>query len=165
MDGWTNALAIIGGGLSDYEVETGTYTPTSNIARPTISFAKTHDTTPFLVAMAMDSATNLTDNSRNYVFVFFDFYRMFGGHIPGSASSTTTLHYAKAFYTYTGSNGSVSNAAINITYNSDNTGSSSTSYSRYWVTASEFKPYTNSSSRYWGNGKTFKWIAIWKKST
>lgn len=163
MEGWTNALAIIGGGLSGYEIETGAYTPSSNTVRPTISFSKTHDTTPFLVAMAMDSETNLTDNNRNYVFVFFDFYRLFGTYIPGSASSTTTLHYAKAFYTYTGSSGSVSNSATNITYNSDNTGSSSSAYSRYWVTASDFKPYSNSSSRYWGSGKKFKWIAIWKK--
>lgn len=166
MEGWTNALAIIGGGLSDYEVETGEYTPTSNIARPTISFANTHSTTPFFVGMWMHSQNTLTDNSRNYVFVFFDFYRYSGGdYVPGSPSSTTTLHYAKAYYSYTGSNGSVSNSTANITHNSDDTGSSSSAYSRYWVTESDFKPSSASTSRYWGNGKTFKWIAIWKKST
>lgn len=156
-------LAAAGGGLTGYEIETGTYTPSSNTARPTISFAKTHSTTPFFVGMWMHSQNTLTDNSRNYVFVFFDFYRYSGGdYVPGSPSSTTTLHYAKAYYSYTGSSGTVSNGGTNIQYNSDNTGASSASYSRYWVTESGFKPYTNSTSRYWGNGKTFKWIAIWK---
>ena len=156
-------LAAAGGGLTGYEIETGTYTPSSNTARPTISFAKTHTTTPFFVGMWMHSQNTLTDNSRNYVFAFFDFWRLSGGdYVPGSTSDTSQLHYAKAYYTYTSSSGSVTNSATNIRYNAGSSGDSSTLYSRYWVTESGFRPYTNSSSRYWASGKEFKWIAIWK---
>lgn len=160
-----DALTFLGGGLSDYEVETGEYTPSTGVVNLTINFAKTHDTTPFLVAMAMDSDTNLTDNNRNYVFVFFDYYRLFGGYTPGSPSSTTTKHYARAFYSYSGSSGTISNGGANCTHNSDESGSSSSAYSRYFVNESKFMPYTGSGSRYWGSGKKYKWIAFWKKST
>ena len=165
MEGWTNALAIIGGGLSDYEVETGEYTPTSNIARPTISFAKTHDTTPFLVAMVMTTLNSTTSNNRNYVWMYFDFYRLFGGYIPGSPSNTGALQYGRVDYTYSTSNGSLTSTGAGINYNSDNPNAGGANYARYWATESAFMPSSASTSRYWGNGKTFKWIAVWKKST
>ena len=158
-------LLAAAGGLTGWEIETGTYTPTSNAARPTISFAKTHDTTPVFVAMAMDSATTLTDNNRNYVWMYFDFYRLFGGYIPGSPSNTGALQYGRVDYTYSTSNGSLTSAGAGINYNSDNPNAGGTNYARYWATESAFMPSSNSNSRYWGNGKTFKWIAIWKKST
>ena len=147
------------GGGSGYTYETGTYTPTSDTARPTISFANSHTTTPFMVAMVDTSAASGITSNSNTMFCFFDPWRMFSSGYPYSTSAT---RYANAYYTYRSSNGS-SVSGVQTQYNSDNTSSSSTSYSRYWVTASAFNPYTNSSSRYWRANRTYKWVAVWKR--
>ena len=141
------------------EYETGTYTPTSDIARPTISFAKTHTTTPFLVMMVetISTAYSISNNS-NVAFYFFDVYRAFSEGYP---YNTSTSYPAFAQYLYR-SNSTNAQSTSHIQYNSDNTGASSTAYSRYWVTESEFHPYSNSTSRYWRSGRTYKWYAIWK---
>lgn len=154
-------INVAGGGGSGLEYETGTYTPTSNTARPTISFSNSHTTTPFLVAMSDTSTASGITSSSNTAFCFFDMYRLTGAGYPYSTSAT---YYAIAYYTYRSSNAS-STSSVQCGYNSDNTGTSSSSYSRYWVTASNFHPYSNSSSRYWRNGRTYKWIAVWKPTT
>lgn len=148
---------VAGGSSSGLEYETGEYTPTSNIARPEITFSKSHSTTPILVAMVDTSAASGISSNSNILFCFWDPYRCFGNGYPYSTSAT---RYAVAYYSYRGSN-NASSSGVLVAYNSDNTSSSSTSYSRYWVTASGFHPYSNSTSRYWRSGRTYKWIAIW----
>ena len=69
--------------------------------------------------------------------------------------------YGFAYYLVTNSSGTGTTGVVQFSYPSTNTSSSSTSYPRYWVTASDFKPYSNASSRYWASGNTFKWIAVW----
>lgn len=155
-DGYSSVTVNVSGS-GGLEYESGTYTSTSDSSRPTISFSKTHTTTPILVAMSdVSSASGISSNS-NTSFVFFDMYRLTGSGYPYSTSAT---RYAIAYYSYRGSNNS-SVSGVQIQYNSDNTSSSQTSYSRYWVTASNFKPYSNSSSRYWRANRNYKWIAIW----
>ena len=151
-------INVAGGGGSGLTYETGTYTPTADTARPTISFTNSHSTTPILVAMVdTSSASGITSNS-NILFCYWDPYRAFGSGYPYSTSAT---RYAVAYYSYRGSN-NASSGGVLVQYNSDNTSSSSTSYSRYWVTSSAFYPYSNSSSRYWRANRTYKWYAVWK---
>lgn len=138
--------------------ETGTYTPSNNTAKPTISFANSHTNPPAIIVMTdTSSASGITSNS-NTAFMLIDFERLNGAGYPYSTSAT---RYALAAYIYRTSNGSTL-GSTQIQYGSDNTGSSSTGYYRYWATASAFYPYSNSSSRYWRSGRTYKWIAIWK---
>ena len=144
-----------GGGLT---YETGTYTPTSDTARPTISFANSHSTTPILVAMSDTSAASGISANSNLIFCFYDPYRMFSSGYPYSTSAS---RYSVVYYSYRGSN-NVSAGSVAVQYNSDNTSSASTSYSRYWATASDFMPYSNSTSRYWRANRNYKWIAVWK---
>lgn len=152
---------VAGGGGSGLEYEQGTYTPTADAARPTISFSKTHTATPFLVAMVDTSSASGITSSSNTSFVFFDMYRLNGSGYPYSTSAT---RYALAMYTYRSSSNSTL-SSTQVQYNSDNTSSTSSSYSRYWVTASGFMPYSNSSTRYWRANRSYKWIAVWKPTS
>jgi len=151
-------INVAGGGGSGLTYETGTYTPTADTARPSISFSNTHSTTPILVAMADTSAASSITSSSNVLFCYWDPYRAFGTSFP---TSTTSPRYSVAFYSYRGSS-SFTSQAVTTQYNSDNTSSSSSSYSRYWATASDFHPGSNSNSRYWRSGRTYKWYAVWK---
>lgn len=160
-DGYSSVTVNVTGGNSGLEYESGTYTPTSDIARPTISFSKTHTSTPIIIAMSDTSSYSTITSSSNTSFVFFDMYRLNGSGYP---YSTSAQRYALAIYGYRSSNSSTI-SSVQISYNSDNTSTSNTSYSRYWVTASDFKPYSNSTSRYWRANRTYKWIAIWKPTT
>lgn len=154
---------VAGGGGTGLEYETGTYTTSSNIARATISFSNTHTTTPILVCMADVTGTANTTTNTNHLFCYFDPYRAFGYGYPYSSSG---YRYALAYYGYRGtSTSSISTGGVLVQYNSDNTSSTDTSYSRYWATASAFYPYSNSTSRYWRSGRTYKWYAVWKPTT
>ena len=139
--------------------ETGTYTTSSDIARPTISFAKTHSHLPMFIAMT-DVTQSAASSSSNLSFIYYDPIRTFdSGFYYGS-----NLRYGFVYYVIVGSNGSGSQGQVYFSYPSTNTGSGSTSYPRYWVNGANFKPYSNSSSRYWRTGRTYKWIAIWDKN-
>lgn len=149
---------VAGGGGSGLTYEQGTYTPSSNANRPSIQWANSHTEAPILVAMAdVSEASSITSNS-NILFVYFDPYKIFGAGFPYSTSAT---RYAVAYYSYRGSSSTSSSASL-IANNSDNTSSSSNSYPRYWVSPTDFHPYSNSNSRYWRAGRTYKWVAVWK---
>lgn len=152
-------VSVAGGGYAGMTFETGTYTPSSDIARPTISFANSHSEAPVFIFMVDVENDNDTTTNTNIVFCYQDFYKLYGTGIQYNSSSK---RYARASYTYRSS--SISSSVALTQYNSDSTGSSSTSYPRYWATESEFHPYSNSTSRYWRAGRTYKWFAIWKET-
>lgn len=152
----TEGTASGGGGL---EYEEGTWTPSENVARPTISFANAHTSPPMLVMMGDATGTDDATASTNYGFAYNGYYRYTGEALPSTASSNK--RYSIESYVYRGS-GNVAqgvNAVINLT------GASSASYDDYWVTATGFMPYSASDSRYWRVGRTYKWIAIWAPTT
>lgn len=149
---------IRGGGL---EYETGTYIPSSNIARPTISFSKTHSSMPVFVMMSDATDSNPATSYTNHAFVYADWFVFTGQGVP--ANDVTNARYASIGYVYRGS--SASNVSTNITalsYKSSNTSASTADYPRYWVTESNFMPNSNSTSRYWRSGRAYNWIAVWK---
>lgn len=146
------------GGLT---YETGTYTPTSNTAQPTISFADTHTNMPFLVMLWDATGTNATTTYSNLSFVFSCWSAYDGSGVPNSGQENA--RYGFVSYAYRGnSTSTVSQAVTALTHDSSDTGASSSSYPRYWVTPSNFKPGSNSTARYWRSGRTYKWIAVWK---
>lgn len=141
-----------------YIVETGTYTPTADAYNPTISFTNIHSEAPIYVAMTDTSdASGITSNSI-VGWMAYDPYKLFGTGFPYSTSAT---RYMLVHWTYKSSSG-MSASGLQVQYNSDNSGNSSTSYSRYWLTETGFKAYSNSSSRYWRANRNYKWLAIWK---
>lgn len=152
--------AISGGGGGGLTYETGTYTPTADIARPTISFSKTHTEAPIYVAMFDVSNTTDQTTNTNYGWEYIDHYKLFGNSIP---YSSTNLRYALITWQYRGtSTTSTTSSYTQCSSNSDSSSSSGTNHPRYWVDESSFRPYTNSTGRMWRPTRTYKWIAIWK---
>ena len=149
---------ISGGGTTGLEYETGTYTPTTDIARPTISFSKTHTNPPALVSF-YDVGDNAPATYSNIYMNYIDPYRLFGSGYP--YNTNPSIRYATVLYGYRGSGSSLSSGVTHCTYNSDITPGDIT-YARYYVGPSSFQPYCSSSSRYWRKDRTYKWIAVWK---
>ena len=158
----TTGTASGGGGGLVYE--TGTYTPTTDIARPSISFANQHTEAPVYVAFFDMTGTEDSADNSGISMVYTDCYKLWGYGYPYSRSGGT-YRYATVQYIYRGTSAtSVNSGTVHFSYNSDNTKTTS-GYPRYWVTNTGFNPYTNSTSRYWRAGRTYKWIAIWKPTT
>ena len=148
-----------GGGGGGGEIETGTWTPSEDIARGTISFKNTHETPPYFLMISDATGTADEEKNTNHFMVYYDPYRKFGAGFP---YSSTGFRYCGVIY---GARGT-STSSINIdqttfTGNSDATSESSNAYPRYWVNVGEFHPYTNSGTRYWRANRTYKWVAIW----
>ena len=154
-------LVVNVSGGSGLVYETGTYTPSTDTTQPTISFSGTHSNPPVFIAMSDTSSASGITSSSNVFWTIIDFYKINGEGYP---YSTSAQRFAIVYYGYRSTNGiNVSN--IQTQYNSDNTGTGSTGYYRYWATASNFKPSSNSTSRYWRSGRNYKWIAVWAPST
>ena len=146
---------VAGGGGSGLVYESGTYTPTADAKRATISFSGSHSTLPILVMMSDTSELSTITNNSNLLFAVANPYTAFGQGYP---YSTSAQRYALAFYAYKGTgNPTITGVQISNT----SSASTSTSYMGYWLTTSAFYPSSNADSRYWRTNHTYKWIAVW----
>ena len=143
------------GGL---EYETGTFTPSEDIARPTINFTNTHTVPPAFIEMYDATQTYSDTYNSNYEFGYSDWYRVFGS---GYLKEATDIYYGLVTGRYRGSSATgMTNANTSFNITSDAPDDSSSSYPRYYVSAEWFKPFRSTSS-YWRAGRTYKWIAVW----
>ena len=148
-----------GGGGSGLEYETGTYTPTTDVTRPTIEFATTHAKPPMFILFMVANTSEIATYS-GAVFIYTDYYQL---NEVGVWYSSSALRYGYAYWVCrtTGSNaGSGGGSAIQYPYT--NAGNSSSAYARYFADESGFRPYIGSSNRYWRGGRSYTWIAVWK---
>lgn len=153
-------VVSVAGGGGGLEYEEGTFTLSSDSNRPTVSFSNSHSKAPALIAFVDATNSSNTATNTNWLWAWVDYYKLFGTHLYYSSSA---LRYASAFYTYRGSGtSSLTSSGTHCSYNSDTSSASGVSYPRYWATETEFHPYSNSTSRYWRAGRTYKWIAVWK---
>ena len=154
---------VTGGGGGGLEYETGTWSPDEDIARGTISFVNSHSEPPVGILLADATSTPNSVTNTNMTFVWWDYERAYGTGIPYSSGG---YRYASALYNYRGtSTSSVTQSGTICSQHTTSTTASGVNYPKYWATASEFHPYTGSTSRYWRAGRTYKWIAIWKPTT
>lgn len=152
----------VSGGSGGFLYETGEFNPSSDISRPTINFARSHADIPYIISLSdVSSETLLTSNS-NVVFNFIYIDGLFGTGFPFSTSQRRVA-IANYIYIETASNTITSN--VQVRYPFSNSVNNNTLYTRYWVDTTKFMPYTNSTSRYWRTGHTYKWIALWKPTT
>ena len=160
----TAGTASGGGGGGGLVYETGTYTPASDTARPTISFANTHTTLPIYVMLYDAVGTYDSTTNSNYYFAFNNFADLFGKPLYSSSSS---IYYTHTYWAYRSSNQSLININVGTpqTFPTSDTANTVNSYPRYFVDEESFRPYTNSTSRYWRTGRTYKWIAVWAPTT
>lgn len=161
LDGYAELIASISGGGGGLEYETGTYEPEEDISRDEIDFAKTHSTPPCILMIHDVTQTNNQTANSNMAMVYFEPYRIWG--VGWKPVSTNTTYYASVWMQYASStSSSYGNNERHLQYSSDNTMDTGISYPRYYVNTDHFNPTTNSTSRYWRAGRTYKWIAIWK---
>lgn len=154
--------AISGGGGGGLEYETGTYTPTADIARPTISFSGTHTNCPSFLTIYDCTETDYPDTNCNVGFTWVNMNRLLGSKYMYN-SNTSVYRYITIQYIYRGTTlTSVSTGTQHIGYPDTDTHTNSSSYPRYWVSPTDFHPYTSSTTRYWRKDRNYKWIAIWK---
>ena len=148
---------VAGGGGSGLEYETGTYTPSSNSAQPTISFQNAHTELPIFVMIADATNDKSTTTYTNYFWALMNYNTAFGAEVPYSSYD---VRYGQVTYAHRANGSSTtSQGTIQI---SSLTDSSNSSGLKYWLTTTGFMPSSNSTSRYWRTGRTYKWIAVWK---
>ena len=152
---YVNGSLIVGtasGGGGGLEYETGTWTPAADIADYTIPFADTHTEEPFYYSII--NSDNTTFVTTPYTNTFQSTIGFKGGSIATNSSQNL---YVSSIYCYTNSGGTSS------TYNYQSITASST-YSDFFKKTG-IRAYTNSTSRYWRSGITYKWIAVWKPTS
>lgn len=160
-DGYSSVtVSVSGGGGLVYE--TGTWTPSEDVATYVISFANTHTEPPFfyIVSDATGSYSNATNTG--YATWFVDWHHLFGEAIYETASS---LKYSEYRSRYKGSSDSISGGGAMLNYPYTDSGDSSATYPRYFATETGIRAYASSTARYWRAGRTYKWIAVWKPTT
>lgn len=142
-----------GGGL---EYEMGTWSPSEDVSRPSISFTNTHTSVPLYIMIADATGDSLTSTYTNIAWSFSYNYIFIGDATPVSPNP----RYGQVVYMYRGANDTTTYSTVDsLMYNtSDETNAN---YVRYWATETDFKPSTNNTSRYWRAGRTYKWIAVW----
>lgn len=159
-DNNSNVITYTSG--SGLEYESGTYTPASDIAQPTISFSKTHTKLPSF-AMMVDSSGYISTSDSNIYWVYYNWEQLIGS---GIYSSSSILRYGEVRFAFRGTNdSSLSTSTYSITVEESDTGNSGVAYPRFSVTESNMRPYSSSSSRYWRSGRNYKWIAVWMPTT
>lgn len=149
-------------GGSGLVYESGTYTPTADSSRPTISFTGTHTLPPCYISIYDCTTSSVPASNSVVAMTYIDSYRMFNS---GYSYSSSAQRYGTIQYIYKGSSSSSLNTGtVHFTYNSDTSlpSNGGTSYAQYWATKSDFKPYSNSTSRYFRKNRTYKWFAVWK---
>lgn len=161
VDGYSPVtVSVSGGGGLVYE--TGTWTPSEDVARPTINFTNTHSSMPIYVCLS-DSGNYYDTLNSNMNFMYCDYSSIANSPIY---ASTTNLRYALVFYIYRGTSATGASQSYNhITNPVDDQSEGSNGYAKYWVKPDSFRPYTNSDSRFWRAGRTYKWIAVWAPTT
>lgn len=145
--------------------ETGTWTPSEDVSSYTISFTNTHTVAPFyyMIADATDSYSDATASC--YSTAYYNFHQLFGAPFYSNDTGSYVYGLAIMYYRNTSTTSLQGSSPTQLLYPYTNSGSGSNTYSRYWATETGIKAYTNSTSRYWRTGRTYKWIAVWAPTT
>ena len=141
--GVTGSFEGSGGGLV---YETGTWTPSEDVATGEISFLNTHSTAPVMAIVADNDTVTVADS--NIGIVYGNWNALLGKPIQVG----TSQRFASDCYSYTSTGTSFGGAYSNA---------ASLPALAGWMTSSKLYPYTGSTSRYWKSGRTYKWLAVW----
>ena len=138
--------------------ETGTWTPSEDVAEAWIPFVNTHTEAPFCYSII---ATEYTDSDSSNGGTDYINYAQIIGEPFRIGTSTSSVRYGAARKLIR----SGASIQANITYPHTNTGDSTTSYSRYWAKETGIRAAQYSSGYYWRAGITYKWAAVWAPTT
>jgi hypothetical protein len=159
-------LPPTGGGTpsaSGLVYETGTWTPTEDVASYVISFTNTHTVAPFYYMIADATETYDDTTNSNYFVTYNNYAQVFGAPFYVSSSS---FNYGQTGFRYRATNTTAlsGSAGYALTTSHSNPDTSGTSSSRYWATETGIRAYS-ADTRYFRAGRTYKWIAVWAPTT
>ncbi len=166
LQGFIN-LSPGAGGIrgAGFDHEEGTVVLTSDSNRPTINFTNTHTDPPFYASFVDVTDTPYEPSSAysdsNLYFHYIDWYRITGLGYYNSTGGYATKLYGLYYGSFVYSASSVQPFSYGFSINSDNTAETNSSYPRYFVTPTCFRPYSGYNGRYWRAGRTYKWVAVW----
>ena len=157
-DGYSSVTVNVSGG-GGLEYETGTWTPTVDTQIYAAQFSNTHSTLPVFAACVDASDSYLDTTNTAHMWMFFDYYHLFGSPIYASGS---TIYYALGFRYYrTTTQTTLTTGVVSITHPYTDTSDNTYSYVGYWVSQTGLSINTGTASRLWRAGRTYKWIAVW----
>ena len=146
----------VAGGGGGLEFETGTWTPSEDIAKYTIPLQNEHTKPPFFYGIVDASGENPVTGSNVYLYVVDN--SQFGG-APRSGTSGTAKEYGVAYEGYI--NGSqISTNARRFNAKADSGSPTGDQNVRYWAQEDSIFVYCGSDSCYWRSNRTYKWIAV-----
>lgn len=154
-------INVAGGGGGGLEYETGTWTTTETITQPTINFSKTHSSVP-IFAMIVDVTGAHSNTNAVLAWVYAGWFTLFG---TATYSTESNPRYGEVACAYRGSTATINNTSFVMTTSPNDSASSGTTNTRYWINESAMKPGQGSVSRIFYPNHTYKWIAIWKPTT
>lgn len=163
QDGYI-VLPPTGGGStpSGLVYETGTWTPSEDVASYVIPFVNTHTEPPFFYMIADATGTYTDVSSTGCVTFFADWHHFTGVPIYESQS---VLKYSEYRTRYKSSSDNLAGGGSALNYPYTDSGSSSASYPGYFISTTGIRAYANSTLRYFRSGRTYKWIAVWAPTT
>lgn len=157
-------IEMSGGDSGIFDIETGEWTPESDVVRPTIPFANHHDKMPVFIAFqCMEDENKATPNTQ-WGMYYFDYYQFFNPVIPTSTSANNYGIVSCAYRSKYGT--SIMPLATSLARPSSDPTSTTMiiSYPRFYTSENEFYPNTGTTKdRYWKAGFHHKWIALWLK--
>ena len=163
QDGYI-VLPATGGGtpsVSGLVYETGTWTPSEDVASYTIPFTNTHTTAPFYYMVTDATGSYSSTTKTAYSCTYFCYGQLTGA--PQYTSDGDEL-WGWIFKTAVSSDISTFWYDYNQLLYSYNSSPSNADYPRDWATETGIKAFLTTSI-YWRAGRTYKWIAVWAPTT
>ena len=154
----TNLAQVLTSFPDGFNYETGTFSPSSDVATYNISFSRTHSWMPFF-AMVVDVTGTYDSTTNTSHYMCYHNYLQAWSELDKMASSTNVYGYTHIAYRSAGTSSFVYNQ-YPFYYSFTNTSSTNQNYPRYWITETGIKAQTVSTA-YWRAGRTYRWFAIW----
>lgn len=145
-----------------FDIETGEWTPESDVTKPTIPFANHHDKMPVFIAFQCMEKENTRTLYTQWDMYYFDYYQFFNSFVPQEPTAT---NYGVVAHVYRHKSATtLSMDAVVFTKPSSDPRSTNDSFPRFCTSENEFYPNTGvTTGRYWKAGFKHKWIALWLK--
>ena len=149
----------ITGAATSLVYETGTWSPSEDVASYVISFSNTHSFAPMYYMIEDTLGSYDSTTYTNYGVYYADHWQTTGK--AAYAASSTSWYGRVVCFARTTNTSSFNASSIALTTSSADDSNTATTNPRYWATETGIKAYANSTDRYWRTGHTYKWIAAW----
>lgn len=151
---------LVGTASGGLEYEEGTWTPSEDVAIAIITLTGTHTSAPFYYMIADTMGGVYLSANMCLYNAYYNYHQLFGCTMAKSGNDDYEYGVLTGGYRLAGGS-VVSKLSIALTSPYTSSSDSTVNDSRYWATETTIKGYSNSDTRYWKAGRTYKWIAVW----